>query len=120
MDSRQLRPELHLVYWSTSQPKPWTRAGRGTDGAALYSSSTLALDPDTGEIVWYRQTLPGETHDLDEVFENVLVDAGRRQSLYKMGKMSILWEIDRRTGRILHATDLASRTSWTSTRRPGR
>ena len=99
-------PELHLVYWSTSQPKPWTRVGRGTDGAALYSNSTLALDPETGDIVWYRQTLPGETHDLDEVFENVLVDAGSRQSLFKMGKMSILWEIDRRTGRILHATDL--------------
>ena len=99
-------PELHLIYWSTSQAKPWIRAGRGTDGDALFSNSTLALDPDTGKIVWYRQTLPGETHDLDEVYENVLVDAGPRKSLFKMGKMAILWEIDHRTGRILRATDL--------------
>ncbi|MEQ1897227.1 MAG: PQQ-binding-like beta-propeller repeat protein [Vicinamibacterales bacterium] len=99
-------PDLNLVYWSTAQAKPWTRFARGTDGDALYSNTTLALNPDTGRIVWHRQTLPGETHDLDEVFESVLVDAGGRASLFKMGKMGILWEIDRRTGRILHASDL--------------
>lgn len=99
-------PDLNLVYWSTAQAKPWARASRGTNGDALYSNSTLALDPATGRIVWYRQTLPGESHDLDEVFENVLVDAGSRRSLYKMGKISILWELDRRTGKILRATDL--------------
>lgn len=98
--------DLNLVYWSTAQAKPWTRFARGTNGDALYSNTTLAIDPDTGRIVWHRQTLPGETHDLDEVFESVLVDRGARKSLFKMGKMGILWEIDRRTGQILHATDL--------------
>ena len=81
-------------------------AARGTDGDALYSNATLALDPATGKIVWHRQTLPGESHDMDEVFENMLVDVGARKSLFKMGKMSILWELDRRTGKILRATDL--------------
>ncbi len=100
-------PELNLVYWSTSQAKPWARASRGSgDGDALYSNSTLALDPNTGRIVWHRQFLPGETHDLDEVFENVLVDDGARHSLFKMGKIGILWEVDRRTGKIVRATDL--------------
>lgn len=97
--------ELNLVYWSTAQAKPWTRFARGTDGNALYSNTTLALDPETGRIVWHRQTLPGETHDLDEVFESVLVDQGTRKSLFKMGKIGILWELDRRTGQILRATD---------------
>ena len=99
-------PELNLVYWSTAQAKPWARASRGTDGDALYSNSTLAIDPGSGRIVWYRQTLPGESHDLDEVFENVLVDRGSGRSLFKMGKIGILWEMDRRTGEILRATDL--------------
>jgi alcohol dehydrogenase (cytochrome c) len=98
--------DLNLVYWSTAQAKPWTRFARGTEGAALYSNTTLALDPDTGKIAWYRQTVPGETHDLDDVFESVLVDVGSRKSLFKMGKMGILWEMDRTTGRILHAADL--------------
>ena len=98
--------ELNLVYWATSQAKPWARVSRGTDGDALYSNTTLAINPDTGEVVWYRQTIPGETHDLDEVYESVLIDRGSQRSLFKMGKIGILWELDRSTGEILHATDL--------------
>ena len=98
--------DLNLVYWATSQAKPWARVSRGTDGDALYSNTTLAINPNTGEVVWFRQTIPGETHDLDEVYESVLIDRGDRRSLFKMGKIGILWELDRRTGEILHATDL--------------
>ena len=98
--------QLNLVYWATSQAKPWARVSRGTDGDALYSNTTLAINPDTGEVVWYRQTIPGETHDLDEVYESVLIDRGSQRSLFKMGKIGILWELDRSTGEILHATDL--------------
>lgn len=99
-------PELDLIYWSTAQAKPWAQAARGTDGDALYSNTTLALDPDDGKIVWFRQWLPGETHDMDEVFEHVLVDHAGRQSLFKLGKIGILWEADRRTGQFINATDL--------------
>ena len=65
--------ESDLIYWSTAQAKPWASAQRGTEGAALYTNSTLALDPETGAIRWYFQHIPAETHDLDEVFEIVLV-----------------------------------------------
>ena len=99
-------PDLDLIYWSTAQAKPFTRAARGTDGDALYSNSTLALDPDDGSIVWYRQWVPGEQHDMDEVFEHVLIDHDGRTSLFKMGKLGILWEADRRTGEFINATDL--------------
>ena len=104
-------PELNLVYWSTSQAKPWTQAARGTDGDALYSNSTLAVNPDTGRLVWYYQNLPGDTMDMDEVFENILVDDGQKQSVFKMGKLGILWEVERRTGRFLRATDLGYQNS---------
>ncbi len=67
-------PETGLVYWGTAQAKPWARAVRGTDGAALYTSSTLAIDPDTGKMKWYYQHIPGETQDMDETFERILVD----------------------------------------------
>ena len=99
-------PAMNLIYWSTAQAKPWARAARGTDGDALYTNSTLALDPDTGKIVWHNQQLPGETHDMDEVFENILVDVGRRKSLFKMGKLGMLWELDRKTGKFVSAFDL--------------
>ena len=99
-------PEANLVYWGTAQAKPWARSVRGTDGDALYTNSTLALDPDTGEMVWYYQHLPGETHDMDEAFENILIDVGERPSLFKMGKLGILWQLDRQTGAFIRATDL--------------
>jgi len=98
-------PATNLIFWSTAQAKPWASAQRGTDGAALYTNCTLALDPETGKIVWYYQHLPAETLDLDEVFESVLVDHAGRQSLFKMGKIGVLWELDRRTGKFLNAFD---------------
>jgi len=99
-------PETNLVYWGTAQAKPWARAARGTDGDALYTNSTLALDPDTGKMKWYYQHLPGETQDMDEVFESILIDSGGRKSLFKMGKLGILWQLDRASGKFIHATDL--------------
>ena len=99
-------PAANLVYWGTAQAKPWARAVRGTDGAALYTNSTLALDPDTGKMKWYYQHIPGETTDMDEVFESILIDVGARQSLFKMGKLGILWQLDRKTGAFIRATDL--------------
>ena len=90
-------PSTDLIYWSTAQAKPWASAQRGTSGAALYTNSTLAIDPETGTIRWYFQHIPAEIHDLDEVFEVVLVERGNQQSLFKMGKIGVLWELDPRT-----------------------
>ena len=98
-------PDLNLIYWSTAQAKPWTRAQRGTDGDALYSNTTLALDPRDGKIVWYRQWIPGEQNDMDEVFEHILIDHNGHKSMFKMGKLGILWEADRQTGQFLNAID---------------
>ena len=99
-------PESNLIYWGTAQAKPWARVARGTDGDALFTNSTLALDPKTGEMKWYYQHLPGETHDMDEVFENVLIDIKGRKSLFKIGKLGILWQLDRISGEYINATDL--------------
>ena len=103
-------PDTNLVYWATAQAKPWARFQRGHSGDALYTNSVLALDPATGNIVWYNQLLPGETHDMDETFENLLVDRDGRRSIFKMGKLAILWELDRATGQFRAAHDLGYQT----------
>ncbi len=103
-------PATNLIYWATAQAKPWARFQRGHSGDALYTNSVLALDPSSGEIVWYNQLLPGETHDMDETFENLLVDYGGKRSLFKMGKLGILWELDRVTGQFRAAHDLGYQT----------
>ena len=99
-------PATNLVYWGTAQAKPWARAVRGTDGEALYTNSTLALDPDTGQMKWYFQHIPGESLDMDEVFERILIDFNGRKSVFTMGKLGILWQLDRATGAFIRATDI--------------
>jgi alcohol dehydrogenase (cytochrome c) len=102
--------DANLVYWGTAQAKPWARSVRGTEGDALYTNSTLALDPDTGAVKWFYQHLPGETHDMDETFERMLIDTGGRKSVFTMGKLGILWQLDRTTGAFVNATDLGYQT----------
>ena len=92
--------DLDLFYIGTAQAKPWVAASRGmtTRQDALYTNSTLALNPRTGQVEWYFQHVPGETLDLDIVYERVLVDADGEQWLFTIGKDGILWKLDRRTG----------------------
>ena len=96
-------PGLDLFYIGTAQAKPWVAASRGmsTRQDALYTNSTLALNPGTGGVEWYFQHVPGETLDLDSVYERVLIDAGPERWLFTIGKDGILWKLDRRTGRFL-------------------
>ena len=99
-------PETNLIYWGTAQAKPWARAVRGTDEAALYTSSTLALDPDTGKMKWFYQHIPGETQDMDEVFERMLIDVDGRKSFLRWASWGILWQLDRVTGAFISARDI--------------
>jgi alcohol dehydrogenase (cytochrome c) len=95
-------PELNTTYWGVAQSKPWMRASRKTFSApTLYANSTLALDPDTGKLKWYFQHIPGESLDLDEVFERVLIDHGDQKTLMTIGKDGVLWKLDRVTGKFL-------------------
>jgi len=92
-------PELNLTYWGVAQAKPWMRASRQSgSGDALYTSSTLALNPDTGTLAWHFQHAPGETVDLDEVYERVLIDDAGEKLVMTIGKPGILWKLNRETG----------------------
>jgi len=99
-------PDLNTTYWGTAQAKPWRRDARGSkDGATLYSNSTLALDPDTGKLKWHFQHIPGESFDMDEVFERVLIDHDGEKSAITVGKTGILWKLDRATGKFIAAKE---------------
>lgn len=93
-------PQLGLVIIGTSQAKPWVAVSRGmsVDDAALYTNSTLALDPESGEIVWYYQHIPGETIDMEVGLERVLADIDGERVVLTIGKDGILWKLDRVNG----------------------
>lgn len=107
-------PELNLTYWGVSQAKPWSFVSRGltADDKTLYAGSTVALNPETGKLVWYFQHAPGEGFDLDEVFERVLIDIGSQKLLYTIGKPGILWKLDRTNGKYLGHKELVLQTAW--------
>src|SRR5207237_6088571 len=99
-------PELNTTFWGVAQTKPWFRASRKTGSAStLYSSSTLALDPDTGKLKWYFQHAPGESLDLDEVFERVLINHGDQKTLMTIREPGIVWEQDGDPGMFIAATE---------------
>ena len=109
-------PDLNLTYWGVAQPKPWVAASRGlkTTDRALYTGSTVALNPDTGELAWYFQHAPGESLDLDEVYERVLVDIGSRKFVFTIGKPGILWKLDRQTGEYVSHVETIFQNVWQS------
>ncbi|MBV9550786.1 MAG: PQQ-binding-like beta-propeller repeat protein [Alphaproteobacteria bacterium] len=108
-------PELNTTYWGTAQAKPWRRDLRGSgSGATDYANSTLALNPETGALKWYYNHAPGETFDLDEVFDRVLVDHGAEKSLLTIGKAGILWKLDRDSGKYLAHTETVFQNVFTS------
>ncbi|MFT4564326.1 MAG: alcohol dehydrogenase (cytochrome c) [Gammaproteobacteria bacterium] len=100
-------PALKLFFIGTSQAKPWVAASRGMSAldAALYTNSTLAIEPKTGRIVWHYQHVPGETLDMETGFERVLVDLDDRQLMVTVGKDGILWKLERATGQFVDFTE---------------
>jgi alcohol dehydrogenase (cytochrome c) len=67
-------PETNMIFVGTSVtiPAPKFTLG-GADKQHLYHNSTLALDADTGKIVWYYQHIIDDW-DLDHPFERLLVE----------------------------------------------
>ena len=107
-------PELNLVYWGTGNPHP-VLAGAGRAGTNLYTSSILALNADTGKIVWYFQASPHDTHDWDAVETPVLFDAmfnGKpRKLLAQASRNGYFFVLDRVTGKNLLTTPFSA-ANW--------
>ena len=116
--------ELNLVYWGTGVTAPLPEALRGSGKAdLLYTNSTLALNPDTGEMAWYFQHLPRDNWDLDHPFERIIVltevapspedvpwisPRVRSGEVRKVitgipGKTGVVWTLDAATGEFLWA-----------------
>jgi acido-empty-quinoprotein group A len=94
-------PELNLIYWGTGNPNP-VHAGQGRKGANLWTSSIVALNPDTGKLVWYFQPSPHDTHDYDATQTPILIDGefqGRKRKLLaQANRNGYFFLLDRATG----------------------
>jgi alcohol dehydrogenase (cytochrome c) len=104
--------EQNLVFYGTGQPYPWIAEMRGTQpkkpgvkSNAMYSDTTLAINPDTGKLEWYHQHLEDDTWDLDYVYERQLIDlpvnGETRKAVVTTGKLGIVEALDRTNGQWL-------------------
>lgn len=106
-------PKTNTVFYGTSNPSPWNAAVRSTGTSDygrftnLYTSSTLALDGDTGKIKWAIQQTPAETWDYDGVNENVLaditIDGQKTPVLMKADRNGFFFVVNRETGKLISA-----------------
>jgi len=106
-------PQLNLVYYGASNPAPWGASVRGPDTSDygkftnLYTASTLALDADTGKIIWHYQTTPYDTWDYDGVNELVLADLdinGQKTPVgLKADRNGFFYVLNRQTGALISA-----------------
>ncbi len=108
--------ELNLTYWGIGNPGPdWNPSQRPGDN--LYSDSAVALDVDTGELVWHFQFTPNDGYDYDSVQVPVLVDMDwqgepRRVMLWA-NRNGYFYVLDRVTGEFLAGTPFV-RVNWSS------
>ncbi len=115
-------PKLNLVYYGTSNPSPWTAAVRGNDSSDigkfsnLYSASVVALNPETGNIVWHYQFTPHDAWDYDGVNELVFADLpfdGKKVPVVmQANRNGFFYVIDRANGKLLSAKQYVDGVNW--------
>ncbi len=109
-------PDTNLVFAGTGNPAPWNSHLRPGDN--LYSSATVAIDPDTGKIVWHYQTTPHDGWDFDGVNEFVSFDYKdpKTGQIIKAGgkadRNGFFFVIDRTNGKLINAFPFVKDISW--------
>jgi alcohol dehydrogenase (cytochrome c)/quinohemoprotein ethanol dehydrogenase len=107
-DSIVYDPELDLLYIGTGNGTPWDRRARSPKGGDnLFTSSVVALKPDTGEYVWHYQETPGDAWDFDSaepmILANLTISGSPRKVLLHAPKNGFFYVLDRATGEVISA-----------------
>jgi alcohol dehydrogenase (cytochrome c) len=109
--------ELDLLYWTTGNPCP-DYNGDERKGDNLYTSSILALKPQTGKLVWYYQVTPHDVHDYDAQQVPMLIDTtyqgAPRKLLVQASRNGFFYVLDRTNGKVLSATPYLEKLTWAS------
>ncbi len=109
-------PETNLSYWGVGNAAPWNAYYRPGDN--LYANSTIAIDVDTGKIVWHYQHVPNDSWDFDSISENIPFDLKKDGKVTKavamFHKNGFFYVNDRKNGKLLNATPFVQKITWAS------
>ena len=114
-------PELDVLYWTTGNPSPdWNGDVRLGDN--LFSDSVLAIDPNTGERLWYFQFTPHDIWDYDGNTHLFLVDYEHEgeniKGLVQANRNGFYYALNRETGEFLRATSYVEQLNWATSMEP--
>ena len=101
----------NLIYMGTGNPAPWNSHLRPGDN--LYSCSTVAIDADSGKIVWHYQTTPNDGWDFDGVNEFVTYTTKDGRILGgKADRNGFFFVIDAKNGKLQNAFPFVKKITW--------
>jgi quinohemoprotein ethanol dehydrogenase len=101
-------PELDLLYIGVGNGGPWNEKYRSPKGGAnLFTSSIVALKPESGEYVWHYQENANDDWDFDSDEQIILADipvtGKKRKVLLHAPKNGFFYVLDRATGTLISA-----------------
>jgi PQQ-dependent dehydrogenase (methanol/ethanol family) len=116
-DAMAYDPDADILYVGTGNGGPWNINYRSPGGGDnLFLASIIAVKPDTGRMVWYYQTTPGETWDYTAVQPMILadlrIDGKVRKVIMQAPKNGFFYVLDRITGEFISAEKFAKRVTW--------
>ncbi|MBU2211061.1 MAG: PQQ-dependent methanol/ethanol family dehydrogenase [Gammaproteobacteria bacterium] len=99
-----------LAYFGTGNPAPWNSHLRPGDN--LYSTSTVAVNIDSGKIDWHYQSTPNDGWDYDGVNEFVTFDLDGKRVGAKADRNGFMYVNDAKTGKLQNAFPFVKKITW--------
>ena len=109
-------PGTRLTIWGTGNPVPQYDP-QSRPGDNLYTDSVVALDIDTGKLVWYYQYTPNDSWDYDEIGTHLLYDTvingENRKVVGHFGRNGFFYSLDRNNGSFIKGAQYVNDLNWT-------
>src|SRR3984957_10560012 len=109
-------PSLNLAFFGIAQTydtaplRQLVQDGSGATNDALYTDSTISINPDTGKGVWYFQHQANDQWDLNWAFEQqvirIRIEGALRSVVLTGGKQTIFDTLNAETGQYISSFDL--------------
>jgi alcohol dehydrogenase (cytochrome c) len=101
-------PDLNYVFVTTGNPQP-VIAHKNRSGDNLFTGSIVAVNADTGKMVWHFQSSPHDTHDWDSTQTAVLIDdevnGQKRKLIAQAARNGHYFLLDRTTGKAIVSSE---------------
>ncbi len=109
-------PATKLTIWGTGNPVPQYDP-ESRPGDNLYTNSVVALDVETGKLVWHYQYTPNDSWDWDEIGVHMLYDVNingeTRKVVSHFARNGFFYSLDRGNGSFIKGSQYVNELNWT-------